>query len=124
MSAARGRRRFGYLSEQETQRPPTVPREAEQSEQVETGMDSLGSNEGGGEGEASTHAAEGRLASSISPRNFSSVPKGQGRMKQERSQLNVRIPTSLKRQASAKAVLEGKDIGEIVEELLRGYLDK
>jgi predicted HicB family RNase H-like nuclease len=53
-----------------------------------------------------------------------SVPKGKGRMKQERSQLNVRIPTTLKRQASAKAVLEGRDIGEVVETLLREYLDR
>ena len=45
-------------------------------------------------------------------------------MKQERSQLNVRLPTTLKRQASAKAVLEGQDIGEVVEELLREYLDR
>lgn len=52
------------------------------------------------------------------------VPKGQGRMKQDRSQLNVRIPTALKRQASAKAVLEGREIGEIVEELLREYISK
>ena len=55
---------------------------------------------------------------------LTSVPKGQGRMKQERSQLNVRIPTTLKRQASAKAVLEGRDIGEVVEELLREYLER
>jgi hypothetical protein len=53
-----------------------------------------------------------------------SVPKGKGRMKQERSQLNVRLPTTLKRRASAKAVLEGRDIGEVVEELLREYLDR
>jgi predicted HicB family RNase H-like nuclease len=52
------------------------------------------------------------------------LPKGKGRMKQERSQLNVRIPTALKRRASAKAVLEGRDIGEVVEELLREYLEK
>jgi len=45
-------------------------------------------------------------------------------MKQERSQLNVRIPTRLKRQASAKAVLEGRDIGEVVEELLHEYLER
>jgi hypothetical protein len=44
-------------------------------------------------------------------------------MKQERSQLNVRIPTALKRQASAKAVLEGRDIGEVVEDLLRQYVE-
>jgi hypothetical protein len=63
-------------------------------------------------------AAEG------SGQELTSVPKGKGRMKQERSQLNVRIPTTLKRQASAKAVLEGRDIGEVVEELLREYLEK
>ncbi len=55
-------------------------------------------------------------------RDLQSVPKGEGRMKQDRSQLNIRIPTALKRRASAKAVLEGRDIGEVVEELLRVYL--
>ena len=55
---------------------------------------------------------------------LTSVPKGKGRMKQERSQLNVRVPTTLKRQASAKAVLEGRDIGEVVEGLLREYLER
>ncbi|MDX5895623.1 hypothetical protein [Rubrobacter radiotolerans] len=50
------------------------------------------------------------------------MPKGQGRMKQDRSQLNVRIPTALKRQAAAKAVLEGREIGEVVEELLQRYV--
>lgn len=43
-------------------------------------------------------------------------------MKQDRSQLNVRIPTALKRQATAKAVLEGREMGDVVEELLKGYL--
>jgi predicted HicB family RNase H-like nuclease len=45
-------------------------------------------------------------------------------MKQQRSLLNVRIPTTLKRRTSAKAVLEGRDIGEVVEELLREYLER
>jgi predicted HicB family RNase H-like nuclease len=51
-----------------------------------------------------------------------SVPRGDGRMEQKRDQLNVRIPTSLKRQAVAKAALEGKSIGELVEELLFKYV--
>ena len=50
------------------------------------------------------------------------VPKGQGRMEQDRSQLNIRVPTALKRQAVAKAVLEGRSIGEVVEDLLRAYI--
>ncbi len=46
-------------------------------------------------------------------------------MKQEGAQLNARrSQTTLKRRASAKAVLEGRDIGEVVEELLREYLEK
>jgi molybdopterin converting factor small subunit len=53
-----------------------------------------------------------------------SVPKGQGRMEQAREQLNVRIPTQLKRRAVSKAVLEGKTIGELVEELLVQYVEK
>ena len=75
--------------------------------------DKTGSRDGG-RGERRSAGAE----------ELTSVPKGQGRMKQERSQLNVRIPTTLKRQASAKAVLEGRDIGEVVEELLREYLER
>jgi len=63
-------------------------------------------------------------AGATSTQELASVPKGKGRMKQERSQLNVRIPTMLKRQASAKAVLEGRDIGEVVATLLREYLDR
>jgi hypothetical protein len=53
-----------------------------------------------------------------------SVPKGQGRMEQAREQLNVRIPRQLKRRAVSKAVLEGKTIGELVEELLAQYLNE
>lgn len=52
-----------------------------------------------------------------------SVPKGEGRMHQQRTQLNVRIPTALKRQATAQAILEGRDIGEVVEDLLRQYVE-
>jgi hypothetical protein len=45
-------------------------------------------------------------------------------MNQNRAQLDVQIPTVLRRRASAKAVLEGRDIGEVVEELLREHLEK
>jgi len=47
-------------------------------------------------------------------------------MKQEGSQLNARrIQTTLKRRASAKAVLVGRDIGEVVvEQLLREHLER
>lgn len=120
LSAARKQGRFGYLSQQET--PPVTPDADEAAEEIEeAGEPELGS--GGGEG-VSPPAPELFAGPVISTQTFSSVPKGHGRMKQKRSQLNVRIPTSLKRQASAKAVLEGKDIGEVVEGLLRDYLDK
>jgi hypothetical protein len=44
-------------------------------------------------------------------------------MNQNRVQFDVQIPTALKRRASAKAALEGRDIGEVVEELLHEYLE-
>ncbi len=53
-----------------------------------------------------------------------SVPRGEGRMEQDREQLNVRLPTMLKRRAAAKATLEGRTIGEVVEELLNGYIEQ
>ncbi len=79
---------------------------------------------GGEEGRSRTQQRNRRSSRRPSTQELASVPKGKGRMKQERSQLNVRIPTALKRRASAKAVLEGRDIGEVVEELLREYLKK
>jgi hypothetical protein len=81
-------------------------------------------NEGGGEGRSRTQPRSRRSSRQPSTEDLASLPKGKGRMKQKRSQLNVRIPTALKRRASAKAVLEGRDIGEVVEELLREYLEK
>ena len=83
-----------------------------------------GNNGGRGEGRSRTQQRSRRSSRKPSTEGLASVPKGKGRMRQERSQLNVRIPTALKRRASAKAVLEGKDIGEVVEELLREYLEK
>ena len=81
-------------------------------------------NGGGGEGRSPTRQGSRGSSRKPSTEELASLPKGKGRMKQERSQLNVRIPTALKRSASAKAVLEGRDIGEVVEELLREYLEK
>ncbi len=49
------------------------------------------------------------------------VPKGEGRMNQDRAQLNIRIPEMLKRRAGAKAMLEGRTLAEVVEEFLRTY---
>jgi hypothetical protein len=124
MSPAKRGGRFNYLtSETESTQPKPTEKESGQ----ESTSDSLpgrkeaphdvphktDGREGGEEGRGQTSSGQ----------ELTSVPKGQGRMKQKRSQLNVRIPTTLKRQASAKAVLEGRDIGEVVEELLREYLD-
>ena len=81
-------------------------------------------NGGGGGERKRTQQTSRRSSRKPSTQDLASVPKGKGRMKQERSQLNVRIPTALKRRASAKAVLEGRDIGEVVEELLREYLER
>ena len=94
---------------------------------TQAGSDTASRNDGnGGGGEGRSPTRQGSRGSSRKPstEELASLPKGKGRMKQERSQLNVRIPTALKRSASAKAVLEGRDIGEVVEELLREYLEK
>ncbi len=52
------------------------------------------------------------------------VPRGEGRMEQEREQLNIRLPTMLKRRAMAKATLEGHTIGEVVEDFLNEYIEQ
>ena len=122
MSAAKRGGRFSYLNSTEESTQPKPPLDEESGQENmddyspwrKAAPDKTGSRDGGGGGRGRTTGAE----------ELTSVPKGQGRMKQERSQLNVRIPTILKRQASAKAVLEGRDIGEVVEELLREYLDR
>ena len=121
MSAAKRGGRFDYLtsaaegSHTESQSDAGAGQEHDSDSSVGSDYARINPNssESGVEGRRRT-AAAGELAS---------VPKGKGRMKQERSQLNVRLPTTLKRQASAKAVLEGRDIGEVVEELLLTYLD-
>ena len=130
MSRARGsKKRFGYLAA--AGEPPAaeqeklvVGREAESVRQDGgRGPEKSEPDEGEGEGRDATHQRP-RSRREPAAQQLASVPKGEGRMKQERSQLNVRIPTALKRQASAKAVLEGRDIGEVVEDLLRQYLER
>ena len=122
--------RFSYLAaavdapaeqqqDQETDRQPDVTTQARGD-----GTSRDAANDGRGEGRNRTQPRSRRSSRKPSTEDLVSLPKGKGRMKQERSQLNVRIPTALKRRASAKAVLEGRDIGEVVEELLRQYLEK
>jgi hypothetical protein len=122
MSPAKKGRRFGYLADAAQPTPDERPTQDEGAEEPERAA-ALSTKDGGGEGGDGTRRSRNARRDSQEG-HLRSVPKGQGRMKQERSQLNVRIPTSLKRRASAKAVLEGKDIGEVIEELLREYLDR
>jgi len=127
VSQSRGsKKRFGYLASEppsEEQEKPAVGRGAESGQRDGGQGPADDSNEGGGEGRSAARQRS-RARRKPAAQQLTSVPKGQGRMKQERSQLNVRIPTALKRQASAKAVLEGRDIGEVVEDLLRQYVER
>ena len=122
--------RFSYLAAA-ANAPVEQPQDHETDRQpdgtTQAGSDAASRNDGNGGGGGGRRRAQQRSRrSSLKPstEELATVPKGKGRMKQERSQLNVRIPTALKRRASAKAVLEGRDIGEVVEELLREYLEK
>ena len=122
--------RFSYLAAA-ANAPVEQPQDHETDRQPD-GTTQVGSdtasrtdgNGGGGGGKRPTQQRSRGSSRKPSTEKLATVPKGKGRMKQERSQLNVRIPTALKRRASAKAVLEGRDIGEVVEELLREYLEK
>jgi hypothetical protein len=122
--------RFSYLAAA-ANAPADQPQDQETEQQsdgtIQAGSDAASRNDengGGGEGSSPTWQRSRGSSRKPSTEELASLPKGKGRMKQERSQLNVRIPTALKRRASAKAVLEGRDIGEVVEELLREYLEK
>ena len=119
MSAAKRGKRFSYLTTapESTQTNPADDAVKELDPMDDSAAESITTTDRRSDG------GEGRSPGS-STEELASVPKGKGRMKQERSQLNVRIPTTLKRQASAKAVLEGRDIGEVVEALLREYLGR
>ncbi len=122
--------RFSYLAAA-ANAPAEQPQDQETGRQPDgaaraggDGASTNHGNSGGGEGRSPTRQGSRGSSRKPSTEELASLPKGKGRMKQERSQLNVRIPTALKRSASAKAVLEGRDIGEVVEELLREYLEK
>jgi hypothetical protein len=122
--------RFSYLAAA-ANAPVEQPQDHETDRQLDgtrqAGSDTASrtdGNGGGGGGKRRTQQRSRGSSRKPSTEELATVPKGKGRMKQERSQLNVRIPTALKRRASAKAVLEGRDIGEVVEELLREYLEK
>ena len=123
MSAAKRGGRFSYLPSAEESTQATPPTPAEKRRGQETNIDYSPGRKDAPAKTDSRDGGEGGSGRTSSRQELTSVPKGKGRMKQERSQLNVRIPTTLKRQASAKAVLEGRDIGEVVEELLREYLE-
>jgi hypothetical protein len=114
--------RFSYLNSTEESTQPTPPAAEERGQEKKS--DSLPRREAALNKTDRSKGGEGGTGRTSSEQELTSVPKGKGRMKQKRSQLNVRIPTTLKRQASAKAVLEGRDIGEVVEELLREYLER
>jgi hypothetical protein len=122
--------RFSYLKDAAQSTQTNLPEEAGSGEENNAGSiidkedpsTKPDISEGVEEGRSNTR--QRRTALRATRDVLASVPKGEGRMKQDRSQLNVRLPTTLKRQATAKAVLEGRDIGEVVEELLREYLEK
>ncbi|MDP9437597.1 MAG: hypothetical protein M3P49_02465 [Actinomycetota bacterium] len=144
MSRARGnKKRFGYLAGAAGAEASEVTNAGRpEGEAVKAGEEARGAaavdanmaepedgRRGGEEAAKDTRGRSSRprrtpAARKAAEEELESVPKGNGRMKQERSQLNVRIPTTLKRRAAAKATLEGRDIGGVVEELLRGYLEK
>jgi hypothetical protein len=118
VSPAKKGGRFGYLT------GAAQGSETELAEAQRKGSRTETDGGGGREEVGSSRQRRRSAGREGSGRELTSVPKGKGRMKQERSQLNVRIPTTLKRRASAKAVLEGRDIGEVVEGLLRAYLER
>jgi hypothetical protein len=120
VSPAKKGGRFGYL----TGAAQGSETELAEAQRKDSRTETDGGDGGGGEEVGSSRQRRRSAGREGSGRELTSVPKGKGRMKQERSQLNVRIPTTLKRRASAKAVLEGRDIGEVVEGLLRAYLER
>jgi hypothetical protein len=53
-----------------------------------------------------------------------SVGRRSGRMQQDREQINVRVPTQLKRLAVSKAALSGLSISDLIEDLLVRYVQE
>jgi predicted HicB family RNase H-like nuclease len=64
----------------------------------------------------------GKTNSETKQDDLTTVARGQGRMDQDREQLNVRVPMRLKRLTASKAALEGKTLGELIESLLLEYV--
>ena len=122
MSPAKRSGRFSYLTGSGESLQTKLPDEEGRKQKAE-GDSSVERDDSHTTTDSSGSVQEGESPASTRDK-LASVPKGEGRMKQERSQLNIRLPTTLKRQASAKAVLEGRGIGEVIEELLREYLTR
>lgn len=116
--------RFGYISTASQDAPANGPQEEDEADAAPDGVAVTDSDDGAGGRSRPRQKRDSSHRKAAAAAEFESVPKGEGRMKQPRSQLNVRLPTPLKRQATAKAVLEGRDIGEVVEELLKEYLNR
>ena len=101
-----GKKRFDYLQTQEPEQPSEAASGGAQPESIEA-----------------TEAFEEAVRLPMSEEDpLRSVPRGEGRMEQDREQLNIRIPKLLKRRATAKAVMEGKTVGEVIEDLLISYI--
>ena len=47
-----------------------------------------------------------------------------GRERRGYVQMNIRVPEDLRRRFRAAAILEGREMSEIVEEAIREYLDR
>lgn len=101
-----GKKRFDYLQSQEP----------EQLRETATGGVPPGSTE------ATETFEEAEPLPSREEDPLRSVPRGEGRMEQDREQLNIRVPKLLKRRAIAKAVMEGRTVGEVIEDLLITYI--
>lgn len=100
------KKRFSYVSEAQ----PDVPAEKAPEVVQETAA-------------APSETLASLLPGDIEVESLKSVPRRQGRT-QQKEQLNIRIPRDLKRLAQAQAALEGRTIGDLVEELLIRYVDK
>ena len=47
-----------------------------------------------------------------------------GRASRGYVQINLRVPEELRREFKAAAVMDGREMGEIVEQMIREYLEK
>ena len=47
-----------------------------------------------------------------------------GRSSRGYVQINLRVPEELRREFKAAAVMDGREMGEIVEQMIREYLEK